>query len=148
MNTLKNNLLCIILLCMVQCVFGQSGVAEPKWVRQLPNSPSPAYYYRITYSEGRDYENAYTKAFAKAIYENACKRGITVDVAMSQSDIESDVANQVNVDQRTMKLFINKACEWWTTSANGHVKIYILWQIGKNGVKDPNFEPYEHCYDY
>lgn len=148
MKTYNKTTIIFFLLGLATSLFAQSGVAEPKWVRNMPKSPSQSYYYRITYSEGKNYEDAYTKAFAKAIYENACKRGITVDVTMSQNEVESEVANQVSVDQRSMKLFINKACEWWSTSANGHVKIYILWQIGKNGVKDPDFEPYDNCYDY
>lgn len=125
--------------------FAQRGVPEPRWVRHAPVSTSQSFYYRVTVTEGFSYEKAYTRAFAKAIYENACKRGITVDVNMSMDDIEKDVEKQVNIDQRTMKLFINKACEYWEESADGMVRLYVLWQIGQNGKTDPKFEPYSAC---
>ena len=139
---------CIFVLALLfssLTVSAQRGVPEPRWTRHLPTSPSKSYYFRVTYGEGMNYDAAYTKAFAKAIYENACKRGITVDVNMSMDDIEKDVEQQVNVDQRSMKLFINKACEYWEEDTKGVIKLYVLWQIGQNGKADPNFEPYEAC---
>lgn len=135
----------ILLLFFAVNVFAQHGVPEPKWVRHIPQSTSSSFYYRVTYSKGRTYDQAYTRAFAKAIYENACKRGITVDVNMSMEEIEKDVEKQINVDQRSMKLFLNKACEYWEQDASGLVCLYVLWQIGQNGKKDPEFEPYNAC---
>lgn len=135
----------ILLLLSALPSFAQHGVPEPKWVRHLPQTSSDVYYYRVTFGEGMNYDKAYARAFARAIYENACKRGITVDIDMTMEDIEKDVEKQVSVDNRTMKLFINKACEYWEEDSNGMVRLYVLWQIGHNGKKDPVFEPYNAC---
>lgn len=135
----------VLLLFFSLAVQAQHGVPEPKWVRHIPTASSKTFYYRVTYGEGVIYDKAYTNAFAKAIYENACKRGITVDIDMSMDAIEREVQEQVNVDQRTMKLYLNKACEYWEVNPNGVIRLYVLWQIGQNGKSDPNFEPYEEC---
>ncbi len=135
----------MLLLLLSANAVAQHGVPEPKWVRHLPVASSETFYYRVTFSKGRTYDQAYTRAFAKAIYENACKRGITVDVNMSMEEIEQDVEKQINVDQRSMKLFLNKACEYLEEDASGMVCLYVLWQIGQNGKKDPDFVPYNAC---
>lgn len=146
---MKNNLFIFIsgvaLWFSSLIAYAQPGVVEPKWVQHIPTSPSKTYYYHVTYGEDNTYDKAYTKAFARAIYENACKRGITVDIDMSLEAIEQNVQQQVNVDSRTMKLFLNKACEYWRVDAHGKIRLYILWQIGKNGKTDPDFEPYDAC---
>lgn len=146
MKHLLYRFICLaFMVCMGMNVFAQHGVPEPRWVRHLPSSSSDTYYYRVTYSKGLTYDHAYTRAFAKAIYENACKRGITVDVNMSMEEIEKDVEKQISVDQRSMKLFLNKACEYWEEDADGKVCLYVLWQIGHTGKKDPIFDPFEDC---
>lgn len=136
---------------LIVCILGiislsaTAQMAEPKWVRHIPKSTSETFYYRVTYGEGKNYDAAYSKAFARAIYENACKRGIYVDVNTSIEDIEADITRQVNIDNRSMNLFINKVCEYRDEHPNGSIKLYILWQIGVFGKSDPKFDTYEDC---
>ena len=138
-------ILCLSVLCLWVSVNAQKGVPEPKWVRRTPISKSDQYYFRVTYGEGKDYDAAYIKAFAKAIYENSCKQGIYVDMASSKDDIERDITTKINVDERSMWLFINKVCEFYEVDASGGIHMYILWQIGNNGKIKPVFEPFDEC---
>ena len=128
-------------------VFAQPGKLEPSWVTELPISNTDRYYFRVTYAEGNNYDDAYVKAFARAVYENACKRGIYVDVNLSLESVEADIKQSIQADNRSMNLYINKACEWWTQDSKGGIKIYILWQIGKYGKEDPGFDPYVDCFN-
>lgn len=137
----------LLLVLVPLTILAQPGKLEPSWVSELPVSSSDKYYFRVTYAEGDNYDDAYVKAFARAVYENACKRGIYVDVNVSLESIESDIAKNIQADNRTMNLFINKACEWWIKDSKGKIQIYILWQIGKFGREDPNFDPYVDCYN-
>ena len=141
----KFSLIVCLVLTFVTTLRAQQGVAEPKWVRHIPISTSKEYYYRVTYGEGMNYDKAYTKAFAKAIYENSCKQGIYVDVNSDIDDIERDVTAKINVDERSMWLFINKVCEYYEVDANGMIHMYILWQVGNNGKNKPAYEPFNDC---
>ena len=136
---------CIFALITCGAAHAQQGVPEPKWVRHTPISTSDKFYYRVTYGEGITYDKAYTKAFAKAIYENSCKQGIYVDVNTTANDIERDIEAKINVDERSMWLFINKVCEYYEIDSDGKLHMYILWQIGNNGKNKPVYEPFDEC---
>ena len=138
-------LLYLFLLCSCVIANAQQGVPEPKWVRHAPVSTSDKFYYRVTYGEGRTYDKAYTRAFAKAVYENSCKQGIYVDVNTTVDEIERDIETKINVDERSMWLYINKVCEYYEVDSNGAIHMYILWQIGTNGKNKPVYEPFDEC---
>ena len=141
----KTYLILCVLLLSVTTLYAQRGVPEPQWVRHIPVSTSKEYHYRVTYGEGQNYDKAYTRAFAKAIYENSCKQGIYVDVNAGIDEIERDISNKINVDERSMWLYINKVCEYYEEDAYGKIHMYILWQVGNNGKRIPDYEPFNEC---
>ena len=139
------HLFCIIFMtCGSLSMLAQQGFTEPRWVKHKPVSPSIDYYYRITQGEGKTYDQAYAGAFAKAIYENTAKRGITVSMNASAEEIEADIAKQVSVADKKIKMYINKACEYWYKDES-IIRIFVLWQIGTDFSHDVRFEEYDGC---
>ena len=66
---------------------------RPSWIKNPPKPKKGNFYYRITTAEGKDYENAYTKAFAMAVYESYSRlEGIPVSINSSENDIEKSIA--------------------------------------------------------
>lgn len=119
----------------------------PSWVKNPPKPKRGNFYYRVTAAEGKDYENAYTKAFAMAIYESYSRlEGIAVSVNSSENDIENSVSESISTVSGQMRLPINKVCEYEEsrTSSMG-VKLYVLWQVADNALVDPQFEDFNKC---
>lgn len=125
-------------------LIAQQGFTEPRWVKHKPTSPSKDYYYRITQGEGKTYDQAYSDAFAKAIYENTAKRGVSVRMNASASDVEAEIAKQVQVSDKSIKMYINKACEYWYKDETV-IRIFVLWQIGNDFSHDVKFDEYDDC---
>ncbi len=120
---------------------------RPSWIKNPPKPKKGNFYYRVTIAEGKDYESAYTKAFAMAVYESYSRlEGIAVSINSSEDEIEKSIAESISTIPGQMRLPINKVCEFEEskTSAMG-VKLYVLWQVANNALEDPLFENFNKC---
>ena len=120
---------------------------RPSWIKSPPKPKKGNFYYRVTVAEGADYEKAYTKAFAMAVYESYSRlEGIAVSINSSEDEIEKSIGESITTVSGQMRLPINKVYEFEErrTSAMG-VKLYVLWQVANNALEDPLFEDFNKC---
>lgn len=120
---------------------------RPYWIKNLPSTKENSkYYYRVTQGDGRDYDKAYAKAFARAILESSWKLGVEVNTTDDLATIEKGITDNVKVVDSRMTLPINKVCEYTEklTETRG-VRVFILWQVAKYGNILPNFDEFTKC---
>lgn len=120
---------------------------RPYWIKNLPSAKENSkYYYRVTQGDGRDYDKAYAKAFARAILESSWKLGVEVNTTDDLATIEKGITDNVKVVDSRMTLPINKVCEYTEklTETRG-VRVFILWQVAKYGNVLPNFDEFTKC---
>ena len=119
----------------------------PCWIKKTPTPKGGNFYYRVTYTEGSNYKEMYAEAFAMAIYESYSKQlGIPVSVNSDQETIKNGVLKSITQEEGSMRMQINKVCEWRQFQYSGHYVLYVLWQIPKNMLYEPQFEDY-NCSD-
>lgn len=119
---------------------------RPSWITHLPVAKKKAgYYYRVTTAEARTYQQAYSKAFATAILESAWKMGVAVDVNSNAEAIQQNISESINVDNRQMRIPLNKVCEFVEETASMDIRIFVLWQVAKSGNVDPQFDDFCNC---
>lgn len=119
---------------------------KPLWVSQTPISTNASYDYKVTIGEAKTYDEAYTKALARAILETSWKiSGVTVKVNDDLSHIENDITKSLETISKEIRLHINKACEYTDSPAGSmRVRVYILWQVPVDVYTSPKFDQY-HC---
>lgn len=118
----------------------------PYWVNKVPEAGNSTYYYRVTHAEERNYEKAYTRAFAMAVLENAWKMGVAVDSKNDLGSIEGNIADSISVRPHQSKIAINKVCEYVVKSVTSDkVTLYVLWQVAAAGNIEPRFEHFDKC---
>jgi len=139
--------LLFFLLFTMTWALGASAQA-PYWVKQVPVSKSGNFYYRVTVAEGSDYLDAYSEAFAMAVYESYSKlRGIPVEVGSSQQTIKESIGEAISSPQNVqMRLPINKVCDYSERAlTSGKLRLYVLWQVANNALEEPQFENFNKC---
>ncbi len=118
----------------------------PYWVTKLPKAETENYYYRVTTAEGKDYNEAYTKAFSFAILESQWKLGVKVKKAEDVNQIEKGLTESINVQSQNMNLPLNKVCEYIEPiHTSKGVRLYVLWQVARYGNVDPKFKDFTEC---
>lgn len=119
----------------------------PYWITDLPQTPFGSnYYYRVTQGDGADYDQAYAKAFARAIMESSWKLGLEVHTSDDLQTIEKGVTDNIKVASSRMILPLNKVCEHTEKLLEQRgVRVFILWQVAKYGNVTPNFEEFTKC---
>ncbi len=125
-----------------------ANAQAPYWVKHVPSAKNGNFYYRVTVAEGNDYLDAYSQAFAMAVYESYSKlRGIAVDINSSQQSIKESVAEAVSSPQcEQMRLPINKVCDYSERAlTSGKLRLYVLWQVANSALEDPKFEDFNKC---
>lgn len=126
--------------------FSHSLFSLPTWVNQVPSSNSQTYYYRVTQAEGKDYNEAYTKAFAMAVLESQWKLGVRVHRNDNFDEIQENISKSINVEIMNMNLPLNKVCEYEKkVGSSNKIRLYILWQVARYGNEEPNFDEYTDC---
>ena len=117
---------------------------KPYWVHQTPISPNSTYDYKVTIGEAKTYDEAYTKALARAILETSWKiSGVTVKVNDDLNHIENDITRSLETISKEVRLHINKACEYSDRPAGSmQVRVYILWQVPVDEYTTPKFDQY------
>lgn len=121
------------------------ALGMPKWVKHLPTAGNETYYYRVTKAEGKDYEEAYKKAFSMAILESQWKLGVKVTKADDAKTIEQTLQQDLNLRTTAMNLPMNKVCEYEQAGSNGGIVLYCLWQVACFGNVKAEFENYLDC---
>ncbi len=121
------------------------ALGMPKWVKHLPEAGNSTYYYRVTKAEGKDYEQAYVKAFSMAILESQWKLGVKVTKTDDVQTIEQTLQQELTLKSSNMNLPMNKVCEYEQASPNGGVILYCLWQVATYGNVKAEFENYLDC---
>lgn len=116
---------------------------KPYWINQLPRPANPTYEYKITLGEAKNYDEAYSKALARAILETSWRlSGVTVKVNDDIGSIEQDVKQSLETISKEVRLYINKVDEYVDRPAGSmKVRLYVLWQVPVDGNIKPNFEP-------
>lgn len=136
------------LVCILICVFLSTGIVlpigKPYWVKKLPKSNNSTYYFRVTKSDGKNYEEAYKKAFSMAILESSWKRGLQVTPDADAKSIDETINSNLNLKGIPENISINKVCEY-EEFATGGIMLYILWQVAEAGVRNPNFDDFLEC---
>lgn len=142
---MKRIILFATVLVWAGTVLAQSG-ERPSWLLKTPHPGNGTYYYRVTHAEGQTYEKAYARAFAMAIMESSWKLGVAVDKKNDVESLEKDITSNINVGDMTMRLPLNKVCEYQEkVSGSMNIRLYILWQVATYGNVPPQFEPYNDC---
>lgn len=121
------------------------ALGMPSWVKHLPEANNDTYYYRVTKAEGKDYEQAYTKAFSMAILESQWKLGVKVSKQDDAKTIEESLKQDLTLKSSNMNLPMNKVCEYEQASPNGGIILYCLWQVATYGNVKAEFENYLDC---
>ena len=131
----------LILVLLIQSIY-----ALPAWINRVPSSNSETFYYRVTQAEGKDYNEAYTKAFAMAVLESQWKLGVRVHKNDNFEEIQNNISNSINVEIKNMNLPINKVCEYEKSmGSSNRIRLYVLWQVARYGNEEPNFEEFTNC---
>lgn len=131
----------LILVLLIQSIY-----ALPAWINRVPSSNSETFYYRVTQAEGKDYNEAYTKAFAMAVLESQWKLGVRVHKNDNFEEIQNNISNSINVEIKNMNLPINKVCEYEKNMGSSNkIRLYVLWQVARYGNEEPNFEEFTNC---
>lgn len=132
----------LIALAYVLVLSAYAGV--PPWVYSLPASGNNTYDYKVTQGEAKTYDEAYSKALARAILETSWKvSGVTVKVNDDLGKVEQDISQTLETISKEVRLLINKACEYSDRPPGSmQVRVYILWQVPKDSRTIPSFEPY------
>lgn len=139
------------LVLIVALVLGWALVSfaqAPYWVKRLPIPKSGNFYYRVTIAEGRNYKDAYSEAFAMAVYESYSKlSGIAVSIGSDQQAIKEGVVEAISTaDEGQMRLPINKVCEYEERVVTSNkIRLYVLWQVANSALEDPQFENFNKC---
>jgi len=121
--------------------------SSPCWIKKTPTPKSGNFYYRVTYTEGTNYKDMYAESFAMAIYESYSKwLGIPVSINSTEETIKENVLQSIKTEEDSMRLPINKVCEYLQFKYGSKYGLYVLWQVPKNPSYDPQFEDY-NCYD-
>lgn len=122
------------------------ALGMPQWIKHLPKAGNSTYYYRVTKAEGQNYEDAYAKAFNKAILESQWKIGVRVS-SDNQQSVDEILQSNLNLSTHQMSLPINKVCEYEQPSPNidNGIVLYILWQVAHYGNIKVEFENYLDC---
>lgn len=117
---------------------------KPYWVYQTPTTKNSTYDYKVTVGEAKTYDEAYTKALARAILETSWKiSGVTVKVNDDLSHIEKDITSSLETISKEVRLHINKVCEYSDRPAGSmRVRVYILWQVPIDDYTIPKFDQY------
>lgn len=139
-DSLRRMGLTFLAYVLVFCAY--AGV--PPWVYTLPVSGNDTYDYKVTQAEAKTYDEAYSKALARAILEISWKvSGVTVKVNDDLEKIEQDITHSLETISKEVRLHINKVCEYSDRPPGSmQVRVYILWQVPKDGYTVPVFEPY------
>lgn len=145
---MKKNLYicCIFLLFVCSTIMAQTGEA-PSWVTKIPTPQSKGnFYYRVTMGEGQTYDKAYANAFAKALLEAAWKHGVRVNTQNDMAALENSITESISIENHTMELPMNKVCDYWEQLYSpNRIRLYVLWQVANDALKDPKFEDYTNC---
>mgnify|MGYP006916049402 CR=1 FL=1 len=134
-----------VILVLFACALFQSVHAnKPVWIHQTPVSNNKTYDYKVTQAEAKTYEEAYSKALARAILETSWKiSGVTVKVNDEIGDIETGISKSLETIAKEIRIHINKVCEYSDRPAGSmQVRVYILWQVPIDGYITPKFDQY------
>lgn len=130
---------------ILACVLSMGAYAsKPVWIYQTPVSNNNTFDYKVTQAEAKTYDEAYSKALARAILETSWKvSGVTVKVNDDLSNIEHNITHSLETISKEVRLQINKVCEYSDRPAGSmQVKLYILWQVPVDGYTKPKFDNY------
>lgn len=132
----------LVLLACALCMGAYAS--KPFWVNQTPISKNATYSYKVTTGEAKTYDEAYTKALARAILETSWRiSGVTVKVNDDLGNIENDITRSLETISKEVRIHINKACEYSDhPSGSMHVRVYILWQVPVDSYTTPIFDQY------
>ena len=136
-----------LLICGIVFLTSINGWAlgMPSWVKKIPQAGNETYYYRVTKAEGKEYDDAYIKAFSMAILESQWKIGVKVSKENDAKTIEQSLKQDLTLQTTTINLPINKVCEYEQASPNGGIILYCLWQVASYGNVKAEFESYLNC---
>lgn len=117
---------------------------RPSWTDRLPLSTNPTYSFKVTVGEAKTYDEAYSKALARAILETSWRiSGVTVKVTDDLGSLEQDISRNLETISKEVRLQINKVCEYTEHPVGSmRVKLYVLWQMPNDGYVTPQFEPF------
>ena len=121
------------------------GVRNALLGKKIPQAGNETYYYRVTKAEGKEYDDAYIKAFSMAILESQWKIGVKVSKENDAKTIEQSLKQDLTLQTTTINLPINKVCEYEQASPNGGIILYCLWQVASYGNVKAEFESYLNC---
>ncbi len=144
-SSMKQSILFLVTFVWTTLCVAQTN-ERPSWLHVTPHPKNNTYYYRVTHAEGPTYEKAYARAFAMAIMESSWKLGAVVDKKNDLETLEKSITNNINVGDMTMRLPLNKVCEYQEkVSGTMNIRLYILWQVAATGNIEPKFEEYNDC---
>lgn len=135
----------LLIVTMILTSINVWALGLPSWLKHLPQAGNSTYYYRVTKAEGKDYEQAYVKAFSMAILESQWKLGVKVSKTDDAQTIEQSLQQELTLRSSNMNLPMNKVCEYEQASPSGGIILYCLWQVASYGNVKAEFENFLDC---
>ena len=118
----------------------------PDWVFSTPKPENATYIYVVDHGEGATKREAINQALARIFQSTANRIGSTVSTADIAKAINEGISYEVLA--QSMRIPINKVCEFPKQNKDDSWTVYILCQVAKNAYVTPDFEPCTHCTEH
>lgn len=115
----------------------------PDWFFSAPKPENATYMYVVEHGEGATKREAINLALARVFQSTANHIGSIVSTADITKAINEGTSYEVLA--QSMRIPINKVCEFPKQNKDDSWTVYILCQVAKNAYVSPDFEPCIHC---
>lgn len=116
---------------------------RPDWVFEAPRPENATYLYVVEHGEGNTKREAINQALARVFQSTANRIGQPINTEDFNRAVQKGIDYEVL--SRTMKVPVNKVCEFPIQNADQTWTVYILCQVAKSGNITVEFETSEQC---
>lgn len=139
--------LSILLILLLGVLSGwaqmKKPVFRPDWIFSAPKAENATYLYVVEHGEGNTKREALNMALARVFQSTANRIGQPINTDEFNRAVQS--GSDYSVISRTMKVPVNKVCEFPVQNEDETWTMYILCQVAKSGNLTPEFETSEQC---
>ncbi len=119
---------------------------RPDWVFSAPKPENATYLYTVDHGEGATKREAINQALARVFQSTANRIGSVISTADIAKAINEGTSYEVLA--QSMRIPVNKVCEFPKQNKDDSWTVYILCQVAKNAYVTPDFEPCTHCTEH
>lgn len=142
---MKKTCIILLLFCCVLPGWAQmkKPTFRPDWVLEAPKPENATYLYVVEHGEGNTKREAINQALARVFQSTANRIGQPINTEEFNRAVQK--GTDYEVISRTMKVPVNKVCEFPVQNADQTWTVYILCQVAKSGNITVEFETSEQC---